>query len=129
MPMVLTVTPATQSIGAPSIFTVMGGPPGAPIFWSSVLNNVSTGENHQGYGQTLDAAGNWSGSGGNWPAVLNGRSTVGEWEKTVYAQPLDGSAEVTAKAEFRVIAASGGGAQQSGGGLLDGSFNIAGYQV
>lgn len=106
--MELTVTPISQSIGNASIFTITGGPPNAEIFWSSWLNGVSTGEDHSGYGQYTDADGNFQASGGNWPATLNGRSTVGNWEKRAIVYPADGSKAWEAVADFSVVAGQGG---------------------
>ena len=132
MPMTLTVTPVTQGVGYASIFTITGGPPNAAIAWSSTKNGVPTGEDHAQYsGQVTDANGNWSASGGNWPA-----SMVGEWEKIAYVYPPDGSAPWTAKADFAVVAGggstvttggSGGASQGSSGGFLDGVTNIPGF--
>ena len=130
MPMVLSVTPVTQGVGGASIFRITGGPPGGTIAWSSTKNGVPTGEDHAQYpGQQLDAEGNWQASGGNWPA-----SMVGEWTKTAYVYPPDGSNPWVAEASFRIVASQAGaggagGAGSAGGGLLDGSFNVGGIQI
>ena len=138
MPMVLSVNPVTQAVGYATIFSITGGPPNAEIAWSSTLNGVPTGEDHAMYaGQVTDANGNWSASGGNWPA-----SMAGEWEKIAYVYPPDGTPPWTAHVSFRVVAGQGAPPQtlptgtppptntgQPGGSPLSGTFNIGGYQV
>ena len=65
-------------VGDEAYYTVTG-PPGAPIYWSSSKNGVSTGESYSFYGHYLDANGMWSAWAGTWPA-----STVGSWVKYVH---------------------------------------------
>jgi hypothetical protein len=103
MAMNLVVTPNTQGVGGTQVFQITGGPPGAALAWSSTLNGVPTGEDHSMYaGQNLDSNGSWS-AAIQWPAVLNGKSTIGEWEKIVYAYPPDMSAPWSQKVDFAIV--------------------------
>ena len=58
-------------VGDEAHYTVTG-PPGAPIYWSSSKNGVSTGESYSFYGQYLDAQRHVVGPGRDM-ACLHGR--------------------------------------------------------
>jgi hypothetical protein len=103
MAMLLSVNPSTQAVGYATIFTITGGPPKGTIAWSSTLNGKPTGEDHSEYpGQVLDDNGNWSASGGNWPA-----SMVGSWTKTAYVYPPDSTPPWVATVGFTVVPGQG----------------------
>jgi hypothetical protein len=100
----LTVNGLVTSIGAPTYtvgqqttYTVSGAPPSSPIYWSSTRNGASTGEVYDYYGQSTDAGGNWSGTGGAWASA-----NVGLWTKTAtFGSPSASSPQVTVA--FQVI--------------------------
>ena len=89
------------TVGDEAQYTVTG-PPGAPIFWSSSKNGVSTGEHYSFYGHYLDANGMWSTWAGTWPA-----SAVGSWVKYVHVgtQTLQ-AAQVAFTVSARPVAVS-----------------------
>jgi hypothetical protein len=74
----ITVDSSSYVVGQSPLYTVTG-PPNTPIYWSSLLNGVSTGEDHAYYGQVTGPDGVWSGYGGPWQA-----GDVGTWVKQVF---------------------------------------------
>src|SRR6185436_8644366 len=74
--------------------------PNSPIYWSSTLNGVPTGENLAFYGHYTDYNGIWGATGGAWQS-----SHVGGWTKTAYigngnALPLTVSFQVIPSTEL-----------------------------
>jgi hypothetical protein len=59
------------------VYTIKNAPPNSPIYWSSTVNTVSTGETNAFYNQYTDANGSFTVQGGNF----NG--PYGMWVKTV----------------------------------------------
>jgi hypothetical protein len=74
----VTLNKTAFTVGEPAVYTVTG-PPGAPIYWSSTKDGVSTGENYSFYGHYLDGNGIFTAYAGDW-----GGSTVGSWVKYVH---------------------------------------------
>ena len=95
---VATIGAPTYTVGQQTTYTVSGAPPSSNIYWSSTLNGVSTGEVYAYYGQSTDASGNWSGTGGAWTGA-----NVGLWTKTAtFGSPSSSSPQVTVT--FQVLA-------------------------
>lgn len=74
----LTVNASMYTVGSQPFYSVTGAPPYSPIYWSSWINGVSTGETDTFYGHYTDANGNFSSFGGQWLS-----SHVGYWKKQV----------------------------------------------
>ena len=69
----------TFSDGQVPQYTISGGPPNAPIYWSSTRNGMDTGEDFVYYGQNTDGNGFWTSPGGAWSSGMEGA-----WTKTAY---------------------------------------------
>lgn len=74
----LTVNASMYTVGSQPFYSVTGAPPYSPIYWSSWINGVSTGETDTFYGHYTDANGNFSSYGGQWLS-----SHLGFWKKQV----------------------------------------------
>ncbi|HEX4963391.1 MAG TPA: hypothetical protein VF173_21355 [Thermoanaerobaculia bacterium] len=69
---------STYYTGDFTTYTVHCASPNSPIYWSSTLNGVSTGEVNAFYGQYTDGNGHWSGTASSpWQV-----SHLGTWTKT-----------------------------------------------
>jgi len=98
-PVTVTLNKTAFEVGDGATYTVTG-PPGAPIWWSSTKNGVTTGEDYSFYGHYLDATGTFTAYAGEW-----GGSTVGTWVKYVHVgtQSLQ-TAQVTFTVSHRPVA-------------------------
>ena len=64
-------------VGDAPNYVITGAAPNTPVLWTSTKNGLPTGENQSNYGQTTDANGNITGSGGIWTS-----NDIGVWTKT-----------------------------------------------
>ena len=65
-------------VGDAPNYSITGAAPNTPVLWTSTKNGLPTGENLSQYaGQTTDANGNSTGSGGVWTS-----NDIGTWTKT-----------------------------------------------
>ena len=64
-------------VGDAPNYTITGAAPNTAVLWTSTKNGLPTGENQSNYGQTTDANGNITGSGGIWTS-----NDIGVWTKT-----------------------------------------------
>ena len=64
-------------VGDAPNYVITGAAPNTPVLWTSTKNGLATGENQSNYGQTTDANGNLTGSGGVWTS-----NDIGTWTKT-----------------------------------------------
>lgn len=99
LPLSLSINSTNQVVGGKPVFTVIGAPPGATVFWSSYKDNKATGEYNSGYGQVVESNGTAELEGGAWT-----ESDIGIWTKEVLIQAPDGTNN-RAMVQFRVSAA------------------------
>jgi hypothetical protein len=67
----------SYAVGESTTYSVNCAAVNAPIYWSSTLNSVSTGENMAYYGQNTDSSGHWYATAGAWVGANRGL-----WTKT-----------------------------------------------
>lgn len=128
IPITLRVNNPIQRVGEKATFLIIGAPPAAPIYWSSYKNGVATGELNADYGHRIEANGTAKiEMSSPWTA-----DQAGDWIKEILIQDSTGN-NYTALAVFRVVpapvAAPAPAPATSGGGLLSGSFRVAGVDV
>lgn len=68
---------SNQWVGSTPVYRIAGAPPNQPIIWTSVHNGQATGENNTYPGHFTTADGDFTVSGGAWPA-----EHIGNWTKT-----------------------------------------------
>jgi len=128
IPITLRIDRPVQTVGEKATFAIIGAPPGAPIFWSSYKNGVATGELNADYGHRTESNGTAQIQMTQpWTA-----DQAGDWIKEILIQDGAGN-NYTAMVVFRVVpapvAAPAPAPATSGGGLLSGSFRVAGIDV
>jgi hypothetical protein len=128
IPITLRIDNPIQQVGGKATFLIIGAPPGAPVYWSSYRNGVATGELNADYGHRVEANGTAKiEMSSPWTA-----EQAGDWIKEILIQDSTGN-NYTAMAVFRVVpapvAAPAPAPATSGGGLLSGSFRVAGVDV
>lgn len=128
IPITLRVDSPIQQVGGKATFLIIGAPPGAPVYWSSYRNGVATGELNADYGHRVEANGTAKiEMSSPWTA-----EQTGDWIKEILIQDSTGN-NYTAMAVFRVVpapaTAPAPAPATSGGGLLSGSFRVAGIDV
>ncbi|MBW8878655.1 MAG: hypothetical protein JF614_27165 [Acidobacteria bacterium] len=69
---------STYAVGDLTTYSINCAPANSPIYWSSTLNGVSTGEVNAFYGQSTDANGHWSATASSPWQVAH----LGRWTKT-----------------------------------------------
>lgn len=122
LPLSLAINSQNQIVGGKPKFTLIGAPPGSPVYWSSYKDGKSTGELNSSYGQVVESNGTTELEGGAWTDA-----DIGLWDKIVLVQDPAG-ANYTAKVTFRVSAAAPPATTQtpspaSSGGILDTLMN------
>jgi len=116
-----------QQVGGKATFLIIGAPPGAPVYWSSYKNGVATGELNADYGHRIEGKGT---AKIEMSSPWNSDQT-GDWIKEILIQDSTGN-NYTAMVVFRVIPAPVAvpvAAPTGGGGILGGSFEIAGVSI
>jgi hypothetical protein len=98
LPLSLRIDSLAQVVGGKPVFTLIGAPPGADVYWSSYKDGAATGEFNSSYGQKVESNGTAQLTGGEWAA-----GDVGRWTKEVLIQGPDGSNN-RAMVEFKVSA-------------------------
>lgn len=92
----LTLDRLRYPVGSAPRYTVHNGAPNTPIYWSSFLNGVSTGEVNSFYGHYTDGNGFFQAVGGVWT-----EDHIGDWVKQV---SINGE---IASAGFKVVRSCG----------------------
>ena len=128
IPITLRIDNPVQRVGGKATFAIIGAPPGAPIYWSSYRNGVATGELNADYGHRTE-------SNGTAQIQMNSpwnSDQTGDWIKEILIQDASGN-NYTAMVVYRVLpeapAAAPAPAPATAGGLLGGSFRVAGVEI
>jgi hypothetical protein len=130
LPLSLTINTPYQAVGQKAVYTLIGAPPGSPVYWSSYKDGQETGELNDSYGQTV---------GSNGTAKLEAADAwkdtqTGVWTKVALVQTPDGKNH-TAMVQFRVSPAVAAGTTPTatpattGNFFSDPLFNLGGFQV
>lgn len=122
----LTTDKRNYVVGDTPTYTLQAAVPGSRVAWTSFKDGKHTGEFQADYGQTVDINGTAElVAGGPWM-----EDDVGQWQKQVLVIAPDGATSV-AQVFFTVgpVASTPSTPSTSSGGFLDGSFDIAGFDV
>jgi hypothetical protein len=120
LPLSLSIDKPYQVVGGKPKFTLIGAPPGSPVYWSSYKDGKSTGELNASYDQKVESNGTVELEGGAWT-----ENDIGLWDKIVLVKDAQDN-NLTAKVTFRVSAAASTQeptSEPASGGILDTLMN------
>jgi hypothetical protein len=96
LPITLRINTPYQTVGGKAVFTIVGAPPGAEVYWSSYKNGVATGELNASYGHKIEPNGTTTIESAAWTT-----DQTGDWIKEILVK--DSSGQVyTAMVPFAV---------------------------